>query len=114
MPLSVALTYGISDLIFFPAGTETLQFPAFPDPKGLCEKSHSDIPGSKPTFSSPGHIVACHVLRRRFEPSHPSSSLPNCVCLIYIWFIIVMSCAELTASSYSTFHRQELAVPEGY
>ena len=81
-----------SQLIFFPAGTKTLQFPAFPDPMGLKEKSHSEILGSKPTFSSPRHIVACHVLHQRFEPSHPSSSLPYVCNWIsnYIWFIIVM------------------------
>ena len=46
-----------------------------PTPKGFNEMSHSEIPGSKPTFSSPGHFVACHVLHRRFEPSHPPSSV---------------------------------------
>ena len=106
VPLSVALTYGISNLISFPTGTKTLQFPAFPDPKGLKEKSHSEILGSKPTFSSPRHIVACHVLLQRFEPSHSSSSLPY-VCnwiLIYIWFIIVMCDANFTLLHHTPFY----------
>jgi hypothetical protein len=43
-----------SQLIFFPAGTKTLQFPAFPGPNGPNrEKSHSEIYGSKSTFDSP-------------------------------------------------------------
>ena len=46
-----------------------------PTSKGLNEKSHSEISGSVATFASPEHIVACHVLRQRFEPSHPSSSI---------------------------------------
>ena len=56
-----------SQLLSFPTGTKTLQFPAFPDPMGLQEKSHSEIPGSKLTFSSPGHIAACHVLHQRLS-----------------------------------------------
>ena len=47
--------------------------------------SHSEIPGSTLTFSSPEHFVACHVLHRRFEPSHPSNGVPKM--LIYIWLI---------------------------
>ena len=46
-----------------------------PTSKGFNEKSHSEISGSKATFASPEHIVACHVLHQRFEPSHPSSSI---------------------------------------
>ena len=66
----------VSQLIYFPVGTKTLQFPTFPDPEGpSIEKSHSEIPGSMLTFSSPGLIAACHVLHRRFEPSHPSNSI---------------------------------------
>ena len=41
------------------------------------EKSHSEILGSTFTCNSPKHFVACHVLHRRFEPSHPSSSVPK-------------------------------------
>jgi hypothetical protein len=65
-----------SQLISFPAGTKTLQFPAFPGPNGPnYEKTHSEISGSMLTFNSPEHIVACHVLHRRSEPSHPSNSV---------------------------------------
>jgi hypothetical protein len=65
-----------SQLISFPAGTKTLQFPAFPDPNGPSnEKTHSEISGSMSTFNSPEHIVACHVLHRHLEPSHPSNSV---------------------------------------
>ena len=57
-----------------------------PASRAYYEKSHSEISGSKSTFDSPEHIVACHVLHRRFEPSHPSSS----VVLISIWFITMI------------------------
>jgi hypothetical protein len=68
----------VSQLISFPAGTKTLQFPAFPYlERHQREKSHSEISGSKPTFGSPEHFVACHVLHRRFKPSHPSNSVPD-------------------------------------
>jgi hypothetical protein len=50
------------------------QFPAFPILTDFKEKSHSEILGSMPTCGSPRHIVACHVLLRRSEPSHPPDS----------------------------------------
>ena len=53
-----------SQLISFPPGTKTFQFPGFPTISGLIKKSHSEIPGSKPTCGSPGLFAACHVLRR--------------------------------------------------
>ena len=71
---SVALTNRIS-LISFPAVTEMFQFTAFPFLTESKRKSYSEIPGSKYTFYSPGHNVACHVLHRRLEPSHPPNSI---------------------------------------
>ena len=79
-----------SQLVSFPTGTKTLQFPAFPGHDWpIKEKTHSDISGSKPTCDSPEHFVACHVLLRRFEPSHPSSSVPK-MCSSCIRFINMM------------------------
>lgn len=53
-----------SQLISFPPGTKTFQFPGFPAVSGLLEKSHSEIPGSKCTCNSPGLFAACHVLHQ--------------------------------------------------
>ena len=116
-PFSVALTNGIS-LISFPAGTKTLQFPAFPDHEwSQWEKSHSEISGSTLTFSSPEHIVACHVLHRRFEPSHPSSSVLRRVILTYgslLWCTIAefwwMRLDFIRRSIMLNQHRQNMAI----
>ncbi len=64
-----------SRLISFPAGTKTLQFPAYCHPYGFIVKSHSGISGSKAACASPEHIVACHALHHHYEPSHPPNSL---------------------------------------
>ena len=105
-----------SRLISFPAGTKTLQFPAFPDLEGLYEKTHSEISGSKLTFNSPEHIVACHVLHRRPEPSHPSNSVQRTIywllkmCLSpygsSIWQRMILFSTK--SNSYLTYSRQEL------
>ena len=79
VPLSVALTHGIS-LISFPAGTKTFQFPAFPNPKGFCKKSYSDIYGSTSAFDSPQLFAACHVLHR-----HLSQVIHLTACLVIIF-----------------------------
>jgi hypothetical protein len=68
-------------LISSPAGTKTFQFPALPiitDHVRRHVKSHSGISGSKTTFISPEHFVACHALLRHLKPSHPPNST-NCV-----------------------------------
>ena len=44
---------------------------------------HSEISGSKLTYSSPKHIVVRHVLHLLLVPRHPPSALSN---LITIWF----------------------------
>ena len=54
-----------SQLISFPAGTKTFQFPAFPILSDPMRKSHWEIPGSMPTYGSPEHFVVSHVLHRR-------------------------------------------------
>ena len=54
-----------SRLISFPAGTKTFQFPALPILSDSMRKSHWEIPGSRPTYGSPGHFVVSHVLHRR-------------------------------------------------
>ncbi len=51
-----------SQLISFPAGTKTFQFPAFLLLSEYIAKSHSEILGSKTACISPRLIAACHVL----------------------------------------------------
>ena len=51
-----------SQLISFPAGTKTFQFPAFLLLSECLAKSHSEILGSKTACISPRLIAACHVL----------------------------------------------------
>lgn len=80
-----------SQLVSFPAVTKTFQFTAFPILYGFIERSHSDIPGSKSTCDSPGHIVACHVLHRRLEPSPPPSSVVPKMCILSLHGLINMN-----------------------
>ena len=49
------------------------------------EFPHSDISGSKLTYSSPKHFVVCHVLLQLLVPRHPPYALTN---LITICFLI--------------------------
>ena len=49
------------------------------------EFPHSDISGSKLTYSSPKHFVVCHVLHQLLVPRHPPYALTN---LITICFLI--------------------------
>ena len=47
---------------------------------------HSEISGSKLTYSSPKHIVVRHVLHLLLVPRHPPSALSNLItiCLLFI------------------------------
>ena len=56
-----------SQLISFPAGTETLHFPAFPILADSLRKSYSEISGSTSTCDSPEHFAACRVLHRQLS-----------------------------------------------
>lgn len=72
-----------SQLISFPAGTKTLQFPAwrfFSECIRRYKKSHSSIFGSKATCTSPKLIAACHAL-------HPHTS--QVIHLVGSWSRIV-------------------------
>ena len=51
----------------------------------VSEFPHSDISGSKLTYSSPKHFVVCHVLLQLLVPRHPPYALTN---LITICFLI--------------------------
>ena len=66
-----------SRLISFPAGTKTLQFPAFFVLLRLERMSHSGTFGSMSACDSPKHIVACHALHHHSKPSHPPNSVRN-------------------------------------
>ena len=45
----------------------------------LSEFPHSEIPGSKRTYSSPRHIVVCHVLHQLLVPRHSPCALSNLI-----------------------------------
>lgn len=51
-----------SQLVSFPPGTKTFQFPGFAILYGSIAKSHSEIFGSTAACTSPKLIAACHVL----------------------------------------------------
>ena len=53
-----------SQLISFPAGTKTFQFPAFAILSDSKTKSYSEISGSTVTCTSPEHNGACPILHR--------------------------------------------------
>ena len=76
-------------MIYFPAGTEMVHFPALAH-TGLCIQPavtgvhpvgfpHSEIPGSKPACGSPRLIAACHVLHRLLAPRHPLYALSSLI-----------------------------------
>ena len=45
---------------------------------------HSEISGSKLTYSSPKHIVVRHVLHLLLVPRHPPSALSNLITIFVI------------------------------
>ena len=49
---------------------------------------HSEISGSKLTYSSPKHIVVRHVLHLLLVPRHPPSALSNLI-TIFCYFILI-------------------------
>ena len=52
---------------------------------------HSEISGSKRTYSSPKHIVVCHVLLQLLVPRHPPCALTNLTTNLLIFHIRLMS-----------------------
>ena len=73
-----SLLFTASLLVSFPAGTKTLQFPAFPilaDELTKSYDSHSDIPGSMATCASPGQFRSLSRPSSAVEPSHPPDSV---------------------------------------
>ena len=59
----------------------------------LGEFPHSDIYGSKLTYSSPKHFVVCHVLHQLLVPRHSPCALSNLITICYfflIWWDILM------------------------
>ena len=82
-PLSLATTYGITELFSLPPGTEMFQFSGFAFPLlGISRLHrdglpHSETCGSLPICGSPQLIAAYHVLHRLWEPRHPPYTL-NC------------------------------------
>ena len=56
------------------------------------EFPHSDISGSKLTYSSPKHFVVCHVLLQLLVPRHSPCALSNLITIFYflIWWDILM------------------------
>ena len=53
----------------------------------LSEFPHSDISGSKLTYSSPKHFVVCHVLHQLLVPRHSPCALSNLI-TIFVFFLI--------------------------
>ena len=47
------------------------------------EFPHSDISGSKLTYSSPKHFVVCHVLLQLLVPRHPPCALTNLTTILF-------------------------------
>ena len=62
----------------------------------LARFPHSEISGSKRTYSSPKRIVVRHVLHQLLVPRHPPCALSNLItiCLLFflIWWDILMQC----------------------
>ena len=51
----------------------------------LSEFPHSEIPGSKLTYSSPRHIVVCHVLHQLLVPRHSPCALSNLITIFKLF-----------------------------
>ena len=89
LPISLATTLGIVNLLSFPPVNEMFQFTGFPSVHYLiCVKilhlqcsefPHSEICGSTLICSSPQLIAACHVLLRRLVPRHPPYALRSLI-----------------------------------
>ncbi len=89
LPISLATTFGIVNLLSFPPVNEMFQFTGFPSVHYficvkilhlLCsEFPHSEICGSTLICSSPQLIAACHVLLRRLVPRHPPYALRSLI-----------------------------------
>ena len=85
LPISLATTLGIVNLLSFPPVNEMFQFTGFPSVHYFIrvkilhlpcsEFPHSEICGSTLICSSPQLIAACHVLLRRLVPRHPPYAL---------------------------------------
>ena len=72
-----------SQLISFPPGTKTFQFPGLLILSDYKVRSHSEILGSKATCASPRLFAACHVLPHLYEPSPPPISvILFCLCMV--------------------------------
>ncbi|CAC9060675.1 Uncharacterised protein [Staphylococcus aureus] len=67
-----------SNFLSLPPGTKMFQFSDDITHAGF---PHSEISGSKLTYSSPKHIVVSNVLHRLLVPRHPPCALNN---LIYV------------------------------
>ena len=68
----------------------------------ISEFPHSEIPGSKLTYSSPRHIVVCHVLHQLLVPRHSLWALSNLITIslfILMIEILMWYTATLTISS---------------
>ena len=50
---------------------------------------HSEISGSKLTYSSPKHIVVRHVLHQLLVPRHPPCALTNLTTICLIFYILI-------------------------
>ena len=79
VPRSLATTRGISDLIFFPPGTEMFQFSgfaSFDDPASRDRVSpFGNLTDRRLFGTSPWLIAAYHVLLLLQEPRHPPYAL---------------------------------------
>ena len=83
-----------SSFLSFPPATQMFQFTGFNlhsyefTDKYLCITigglPHSEISGSKRTYSSPKHIVVRHVLHLLLVPRHPPSALSNLITIHYL------------------------------
>ena len=89
LPISLATTLGIVNLLSFPPVNEMFQFTGFPSVHYFIrvqilhlqcsEFPHSEINGSTLICSSPLLIAACHVLLRRLVPRHPPYALRSLI-----------------------------------
>ena len=70
----------------------------------LSEFPHSDISGSKLTYSSPKHFVVCHVLHQLLVPRHSPCALSNLI-TIYIFPNLMRYFNVIRATFFLTFVR---------
>ena len=62
--------------------------------------SHSEIPGSQLTSSSPKLIAGSHVLHRLSVPRHPPQALSSLIILTYIFLSLVTNSRSLQLFEY--------------